>query len=589
MAGEGDPKGRGRSGARTGARAGTWPPATRRARAVGLAGRRAIAAAGSARARRLRDWVARRHRARAGCCPGCRSPSASASSLYFTADREPPAVGRRWRLHGDLRSSLCVAARARPLAFPVALALAADRGRLRRRDAEDRARRASGACARRPCNVDDRGLRRGPRGARAHRPHRGPRASARRRRGSTQKLERVRVSVRKGTAPPVGSLCRRSRRGSTRRSRRCGPAATTSRATSISSASARPASCSARSRPPTPPAPPGAVAALRGRDRRACATRSTRASAPSLPGDTGAIASALITGKRDAISAPVNEAMYVSSLAHVLSISGYHMAVVAGVVFFALRALLALLPALAQPPPDQEMGRARGARSRRRSICVLSGAEVATQRAFIMTAIVLIGVMVDRPALTLRTLARRGARRAAARAGGGRASELPDVVCGDAGADRRLRARPAVDVGRAPTRRSARASRCGAAARSSALILASLVAGLATTLFAAYHFHRLAPYGVLANLLAMPIVSVWVMPAGLLASDRHAVRLRRPALAADGRGHRLDDRGRAVGREPARRGRPHAGIRRRAAAARHRRARRAVPADDRRCAGAARR
>jgi competence protein ComEC len=49
-----------------------------------------------------------------------------------------------------------------------------------------------------------------------------------------------------------------------------------------------------------------------------------------------------------------------------------------------------------------------------------------------------------------------------------------------------------------------------------ALILASLVAGLATTPYAAYHFHRLAPYGVIANLLAMPVVSVWVMPMGLL-------------------------------------------------------------------------
>jgi competence protein ComEC len=50
-----------------------------------------------------------------------------------------------------------------------------------------------------------------------------------------------------------------------------------------------------------------------------------------------------------------------------------------------------------------------------------------------------------------------------------------------------------------------------------ALLFASLVAGLATTPYAAFHFHRLAPYGVLANLLAMPVVSVWVMPAGLLA------------------------------------------------------------------------
>ena len=53
-----------------------------------------------------------------------------------------------------------------------------------------------------------------------------------------------------------------------------------------------------------------------------------------MPGDNGSIASALITGKRDAISTPVNDAMYVSSLAHVLSISGYHMAVVAGSCLF---------------------------------------------------------------------------------------------------------------------------------------------------------------------------------------------------------------------------------------------------------------
>jgi len=70
-----------------------------------------------------------------------------------------------------------------------------------------------------------------------------------------------------------------------------------------------------------------------------------------LPGDKGAIASALITGKRDAISTPVNEAMYVSGLAHVLSISGYHMAVVAGITFFVLRALFALMPAFSSRHP----------------------------------------------------------------------------------------------------------------------------------------------------------------------------------------------------------------------------------------------
>lgn len=65
-----------------------------------------------------------------------------------------------------------------------------------------------------------------------------------------------------------------------------------------------------------------------------------------LSGDSRAIATALLTGRRDAITTPVNDALFISGLGHVLSISGYHMAVVAGVVFFAIRALLALIPAL---------------------------------------------------------------------------------------------------------------------------------------------------------------------------------------------------------------------------------------------------
>src|SRR6476661_8448025 len=122
-----------------------------------------------------------------------------------------------------------------------------------------------------------------------------------------------------------------------------------------------------------------------------------------LPGDKGAIASAVITGKRDAISPPVNEAMYVSGLAHVLSISGYHMAVVAGMIFFALRAVFALLPAFSNRHPIKKWA-ALAALGAAAFYLLLSGAEVATQRSFIMIAIVLIGIMVDRPTLTFRTL-----------------------------------------------------------------------------------------------------------------------------------------------------------------------------------------
>lgn len=87
-----------------------------------------------------------------------------------------------------------------------------------------------------------------------------------------------------------------------------------------------------------------------------------------LTGDSRAIATALLTGRRDAISTPVNDAMFISGLGHVLSISGYHMAVVAGVVFFAVRALLALFPALTVTFPIKKWS-AAAALPQRCSIC----------------------------------------------------------------------------------------------------------------------------------------------------------------------------------------------------------------------------
>src|SRR5262245_59083463 len=72
-----------------------------------------------------------------------------------------------------------------------------------------------------------------------------------------------------------------------------------------------------------------------------------------------------------------------------------------------------------------------------------------------------------------------------------------------------------------------------------ALLLASLVAGLATMPYAAYHFHRLAPYGVLANLLAMPVVSALVMPMGILGVVTMPFGF--DAMFCYGRWHRLDD------------------------------------------------
>jgi competence protein ComEC len=233
-----------------------------------------------------------------------------------------------------------------------------------------------------------------------------------------------------------------------------------------------------------------------------------------LPGDRGAIASALITGKRGAISAPVNEAMYTSSLAHVLSISGYHMAVVAGIIFFVLRALFALMPAFANRHPIKKWA-AFAALIAAAFYLLLSGAEVATQRSFIMISVVLIGIMVDRPTLTFRTItiAALGVLLLAPEAVIHPSFQMSfaatlALVAGyqhglpwmSRGGDTALAARIALWGGREIV----------------GLLLVSLFAGTATIPYIAYHFHRISPYGVVGNLLAMPVVSAWVMPWGIL-------------------------------------------------------------------------
>jgi competence protein ComEC len=237
-----------------------------------------------------------------------------------------------------------------------------------------------------------------------------------------------------------------------------------------------------------------------------------------LPGDQGAIAAMLLNGRRDVISENLYNALFISGVGHVLSISGYHMAVVAGVVFFMLRALLALIPALIPGFADRapiKKWAAFGALLATTFYLVLSGAEVATQRSYFMIAIVLIGVMLDRPALTIRTLTAAAlivllfAPQSVVHPSFQMsfAATLALVAAYERGVPR-MRAATDSSLGN-------RAALWGVNEIAS-LIIASLVAGLATTPYAAYHFHRLAPYGVLANLLAMPVVSAWVMPMGLL-------------------------------------------------------------------------
>ncbi len=326
------------------------------------------------------------------------------------------------------------------------------------------------------------------------------------------KLTRVRLSVKKGTAPAVGSFVALKAR--------LQPPLAPLRPGGYDfardlyfqgiGASGFVTGAIRKIDPPTPPSRHLQYAATMQGMRDAIDAR-IRAS---LTGDNRAIATALLTGKRDAISSDVNDAMFISGLGHVLSISGYHMAVVAGVVFFVVRALLALVPVLTVTFPIKKVA-AAAALLAALFYLLLSGAEVATQRSFIMTAVVLIAIMVDRRAITFRTLAI--------------AALIVLVITPEALVHPSFQMSFAATLGLVAlvqigmpalfaTSESSTTARIAlwGGREIAMLLLASLIAGLATMPYAAYHFHRVTPYGIIANLLAMPVVSALVMPAGLL-------------------------------------------------------------------------
>jgi competence protein ComEC len=219
-----------------------------------------------------------------------------------------------------------------------------------------------------------------------------------------------------------------------------------------------------------------------------------------LPGDDGAIAAMLIDGKRDVIAPNVYDALFVSGIGHVLSISGYHMAVVAGVIFFIVRAFFALIPRLAGRAPIKKWA-ALAALLVTGFYLILSGNQVATQRSFIMIGVVLLGVLFDRPALTMRTLTIAAlvvllfAPESIVHPSFQMSFAATLALIGYERGAIKLR-------GRADSSLGARAALWGVN-EIVGLTIASLLAGLATTPYA-FHFHRVTPYGVLANLLAMP-------------------------------------------------------------------------------------
>ncbi len=256
-----------------------------------------------------------------------------------------------------------------------------------------------------------------------------------------------------------------------------------------------------------------------------------------LPGEEGEIAAALITGMKRGISEETSETLRRTGLAHILSISGLHMALAAGTVMGILRALFALYPQFASRYPVRKYA-AGTALASVFAYLLLSGAGVATQRSFTMLAIMLMALTFDRAAITMRNLAIAAIIMIAI---------APHEIMGPSfhmsfaataaliaayawWSERLSNKAASVPAGRFRTALGK------IAGYTSALAMTSLVAGVATMVFAAFHFHRIAPLGLPANLAAMPVVSLLVMPPAVVAVLLMPFDLDGPALQTMGYG-----------------------------------------------------
>ncbi|WP_348271261.1 ComEC/Rec2 family competence protein [Rhizobium sp. Leaf384] len=233
-----------------------------------------------------------------------------------------------------------------------------------------------------------------------------------------------------------------------------------------------------------------------------------------IPGDAGAIGAALVTAEERAIGDDSITALRNSGLGHVLAISGMNMVLAAGTLLVGLRTGLSLVPGLAHRVPIKKIA-AAGALAMVCFYILISGGAVSAVRSWIMIVIMLVAVFFDRPSISLRNVAVAALVILAVD---------PSSVSGP-GFQMSFAATLALVAGYARWRqRKVKGGRRGgneilAGVRSflAGLFLSSLMGGVSTMVYSAAHFNQLPAYGLLGNMLAMPVIGIVVMPAGLIA------------------------------------------------------------------------
>ncbi len=244
-----------------------------------------------------------------------------------------------------------------------------------------------------------------------------------------------------------------------------------------------------------------------------------------LPDRSGAIAAAIIAGETHAIAPEDVGAFRDAGLAHILVIAGLHMGMVAGIVFYALRAIFALIPRIALYWPTKKLA-AAGALLVIFGYLLLSGATVSSRRAFVMIGLVLLAVLVDRVSMSPR---------AVALAAFAVMLMTPDAATG-----------PSFQMSFASVgclivfyeamrpRITAWHRDAGLLRRAGLYVLGlaftTIITTLATAPFTIYHFNRFPLYSVVANAVAVPITGFWVMPWAITSCLLMPVHLEQLAL-----------------------------------------------------------
>ena len=248
---------------------------------------------------------------------------------------------------------------------------------------------------------------------------------------------------------------------------------------------------------------------------------------------TGGIAAAMVTGHETWIAREDLDAMRDSGLAHILSISGLHMAIVGGFVFFGTRLGVAAWPWLALRVNGKKVAAVAGLVAVW-SYLVVSGAPPPAQRAAITASVAFAAILLDRPAISMHALAV--------------AAMIVLLIQPEAivtpGFQMSFAATAALvalaeswpprprDMGVPWPIAAAQAVRHWLIVA----VVASLAAGLATGPFAIQHFNRAAVFGLVANLATSPIADFVMMPALALGAVLEPLGLGAPFLWVAGQG-----------------------------------------------------